>query len=219
MDKHFLSDLPAIRVLLPGLLVRSGINAALGVIERDIAKRLAVRVKLVSDRTFDKAHALNELDLLIDELLHIEQRTVSAVVNQHDVVEFELGRLHAVEDRFQRGYVIDGTLIGMGENDFSVSLVADEGVVDLFEIGISFGVTVLGDGNRLRIGRDRRVVQSVAQVRALSVLQLCDVSALEEILEALLIDLAEQFTDSLISQRLRVLEIDAAVPLAIGGHA
>ena len=75
MDKHFLRDLPAIHVLPPGLLVRSGINAALGVIERDIAKRrirghfLICYLALVMHRLLEKEMVEKGLSLTAERII------------------------------------------------------------------------------------------------------------------------------------------------------
>lgn len=114
-------------------------------------KQSTAFVEFRFDRVLYQANALNELDLLIDTPLHVEQRAVAPVVHQNDIVEIKLGRLHAVKDRAQGRYIVDGAFVSVCENDFSVELVADEGVVDLSEFRVSFGMTVLGFRNRFRI--------------------------------------------------------------------
>ncbi len=68
---------------------------------------------------------------------------------------------HGEKDVGQATDVVNGSVEHVRENDVARALVANDGVINLLEIRISFGVPKLRFAQRVGVGGDRSIVKRV----------------------------------------------------------
>lgn len=107
------------------------------------------------------SNSLQVSNVQIDHSLNVFQTGIATIGDQNVFVQIESGLTHGEKDVGQATDVVNGSVEHVRENDVARALVANDGVINLLEIRISFGVPKLRFAQRVGVGGDRSIVKRV----------------------------------------------------------